>query len=162
MEEKWHKHLGVYGICIQEGKILLINKVGGPYTNRYDLPGGRVEPNEPLAQALRREFKEETGISITVIENIGVLDYLIPFKLEKQETTHIHHIAIYYQVEHLSGELSYSTDLEDNDSVGVGWVDFELLTTENCSPLVMQALVWLGSKQVTNVEIARLDDWVIM
>jgi ADP-ribose pyrophosphatase YjhB (NUDIX family) len=61
MEEKWHKHLGVYGICIHEGKILLIHKIGGPYANRYDLPGGRVEPNEPLVDALRREFEEETA-----------------------------------------------------------------------------------------------------
>jgi ADP-ribose pyrophosphatase YjhB (NUDIX family) len=161
MEEKWHRHLGVYGICIHEGKILLINKNGGPYTNRYDLPGGTVEPNEPLVIALRRELKEETGINIEVIQNLGVLDYVIPYKLEKRGTTHIHHIAIYYEIEYLSGELTYSTDMENNDSVGPEWVDRDQLSPENSSPLVTQALIWLKAKKNHTFEVVRLDNWTV-
>lgn len=31
----------------------------------WDIPGGRIEPEEALLDALRREIKEETGIKIT-------------------------------------------------------------------------------------------------
>ncbi|GAA3401693.1 NUDIX hydrolase [Paenibacillus hodogayensis] len=161
MEELWHRHLGVYGICVHEGKILLINKKGGPYTNRYDLPGGTVEPNEPLVNALHRELKEETGISIKVIRNLGVLDYVIPYKLEKRGTTHIHHIAIYYEVEYLSGELTYCTEMHNNDSVGSEWVGIGRLFPENSSPLVLQALEWLKDKNNYNFKVARLDSWMV-
>lgn len=43
-KEIWHRHLGAYGICYEDGKLLVIRKKGGPYTGRYDLPGGSLEP----------------------------------------------------------------------------------------------------------------------
>lgn len=30
----------------------------------WDIPGGRIEPDEPLLEALAREIKEETGLTI--------------------------------------------------------------------------------------------------
>ena len=33
-------HFGVYGVCLQEGKLLCIEKTRGPYQHRFDLPGG--------------------------------------------------------------------------------------------------------------------------
>lgn len=33
-------YIGVYGIILNEGKILLIKKARGPYKGMYDLPGG--------------------------------------------------------------------------------------------------------------------------
>ncbi|CAH1203579.1 hypothetical protein PAECIP111893_02003 [Paenibacillus plantiphilus] len=161
MEERWHTHLGVYGICTLEGKILLIHKNGGPYTNRYDLPGGAVDSNEPLVHALRREFLEETATSIKVIRNLGVLDYVIPFKLEKRGTTHIHQVAIYYEVEYVSGDLTYTMNMHNNDSIGSEWVAINQLTPNNSSPLVMQALNWLKDKNNHSLEAARLDNWTI-
>jgi 8-oxo-dGTP pyrophosphatase MutT (NUDIX family) len=44
----------------------VIHKNGGPYINRFDLPGGTVEPDESLFKAIHREFAEETGITIEV------------------------------------------------------------------------------------------------
>ena len=33
-------HIGIYGICIIDNKLLCIKKARGPYKNRFDLPGG--------------------------------------------------------------------------------------------------------------------------
>ena len=41
-------HFGVYGVCLQEGKLLCIEKTRGPYQNRFDLPGGGQELGEGL------------------------------------------------------------------------------------------------------------------
>ncbi|NIK72423.1 ADP-ribose pyrophosphatase YjhB (NUDIX family) [Paenibacillus sp. BK720] len=40
MEEKFYRHIGVYGICIVNEKILVIRKSIGPYAGQLDLPGG--------------------------------------------------------------------------------------------------------------------------
>ncbi len=52
----------VYGIIIQDGKILMsAYKDGG-----YDFPGGGVEIHESIKDALIRECKEETGLDVRV------------------------------------------------------------------------------------------------
>ena len=38
-----HRHLGVYGLLIENDKILLIKKANGPYKGKLDLPGGSIK-----------------------------------------------------------------------------------------------------------------------
>jgi len=44
----------------EQGRILLVNPT---YKPDWDLPGGMVEANEPLTDALQRELTEELGIT---------------------------------------------------------------------------------------------------
>lgn len=46
------KHFGVYGVCLQDGKLLCIEKTRGPYQHRFDLPGGSQEAGEGLTETL--------------------------------------------------------------------------------------------------------------
>ena len=41
-------HFGVYGVCLQDGKLLCIEKTRGPYQQRFDLPGGSQELQSEL------------------------------------------------------------------------------------------------------------------
>ncbi len=44
---------------------LLRSKImNGEKTAHWDIPGGRIEPSEPLLEALQREILEETGLTI--------------------------------------------------------------------------------------------------
>lgn len=52
------KHIGVYGLVIEQNKILLIKKYGGPYDGKLDLPGGTIEFMEKPIDTLKREFME--------------------------------------------------------------------------------------------------------
>ena len=61
---KEFKQLGAYGLIIQDGKILLIKKFGGPYDGKLDLPGGTIEFYERPEEALKRELIEEVGIEV--------------------------------------------------------------------------------------------------
>jgi 8-oxo-dGTP diphosphatase len=36
----------------------------------WDIPGGRIDPEEPLIEALAREVQEETGLSISSMPNL--------------------------------------------------------------------------------------------
>ncbi|NRO56124.1 hypothetical protein IMAU60066_00521 [Lactobacillus helveticus] len=63
--EKYHRAFGVYGIIYSENKgLVVIKKNGGPYINRFDLPGGSLEDGEELSVAIKREINEETGLTV--------------------------------------------------------------------------------------------------
>jgi ADP-ribose pyrophosphatase YjhB (NUDIX family) len=47
------------------GRLLLIRRGHEPGKGLWSLPGGRVEPGETDEQALIREVREETGLTVT-------------------------------------------------------------------------------------------------
>ena len=58
------RHLGVYGVIINEDRILLVKKSRGAYTGKLDLPGGSFEHGETPIETLKREISEETGSNV--------------------------------------------------------------------------------------------------
>lgn len=160
--EQWHRHLGAYGICLNDEKLLVIQKGGGPYFGRYDLPGGTIEAHESLIDAVQREFLEEAGINVRIKENVGVCDYLIPYELPKRGTSHIHHVAVFYLVQVIGGMLTRTTEqFEGQDSLGALWVPIKEMTADNSSPLVLQAIEWAITGRLS-VGVQRLDNWVVL
>lgn len=58
----------VFGILLQEGQIATVRVTRDlPY---HDLPGGAVEAGETEQEALMREFREETGLSVQPVEKL--------------------------------------------------------------------------------------------
>ena len=53
--DKFKFRPSVYGVLIEDDKILLSRQWDG-----YDFPGGGIELDETIEEALRREFIEET------------------------------------------------------------------------------------------------------
>ena len=47
-----------------DGRLLLVRRANEPGRGRWSIPGGRVEPGEDDATALRREMLEETGLAV--------------------------------------------------------------------------------------------------
>lgn len=45
-------------------RVLLIRRKHEPFAGRWALPGGFVEIDEPVGNAVRREFVEETGVDL--------------------------------------------------------------------------------------------------
>lgn len=61
-----------------EGKILLVKRKFDPYKGYWDLPGGFVEYGENLEKALKREFKEELDIDISILSIIDTFNLYYP------------------------------------------------------------------------------------
>lgn len=150
-------HFGVYGICQRKGKLLVIRKGKGPYTGRYDLPGGRLEENEGLRDGLVREFMEETGFTVCVQSNAGTFDCFVRF--QEDAFTHMHHIAALYTVE-ISGEgvPGGIESFDEQDSLGAEWVDLSEVTLDSSSPVAVAAVEWLSRGSLPAVT-RYYDDW---
>ena len=122
-------HIGIYGICIRDNKVLCIQKERDPYKNRFDLPGGSQKENEGLIEILVREFREETRYQIK-----GYGDYRVYDVFVEESNRTVHHIMVFYDVDiNLEQQDTISEKLEDelNDSSGIYWIDLEELDIKN-------------------------------
>jgi len=73
--------VGVGALLVDaQGRLFLARR--GPLARNerglWEFPGGAVEFGETLAEALRREMREEFGIQIAVGELLDVVDHLLP------------------------------------------------------------------------------------
>lgn len=70
--------VAVGAVVVRDGRLLLVRRAHSPAAGRWSLPGGRVDAGEPLAQAVRRELGEETGLDGEAGALCGVAEHLGP------------------------------------------------------------------------------------
>ena len=132
-------HFGVYGVCLQDGKLLCIEKTRGPYQHRFDLPGGSQEVGEGLTETLKREVLEETGYTLIRYCNPRIYDVLVH---EEGQDFAVHHIMAFYDIvldlERSQKSLPQEVLDGSNDSAKAIWLPIEQMTQENASPLVLK------------------------
>ncbi|HEX2195331.1 MAG TPA: NUDIX hydrolase [Actinomycetota bacterium] len=66
--------VAVGAIVVKDDRLLMIRRAKEPGEGLWSLPGGRVEHGEYLADALRREVAEETGLAVEVQDLVGILE----------------------------------------------------------------------------------------
>lgn len=79
-------HVRVTGVVIEDDRILLLDQDTDTGRN-WSLPGGKVEEGEPLAAALVREMREETGLDVEPGRLLYVCDHL------PGDGTHVVHLT---------------------------------------------------------------------
>lgn len=142
---KENKHLGVYGLLIDDNKILLVKKKTGPYDGKLDLPGGTIEFGETPTCTLKREIKEETGLDVigyTLYDSSSVLVEWI-YDNDKIIT---HHIGIFYKINSYNGEVKKDIEITDinDDSLGANFYEIDKLTKNMLSKIALLELEKLG------------------
>jgi 8-oxo-dGTP diphosphatase len=73
--------VGVGAVIVATDGRLFLAKRGPKAKNErglWEFPGGSVEFGETLAEALKREMREEYGIEIAVGELLDVVDHILP------------------------------------------------------------------------------------
>ena len=66
--------VGVGGVVIHRRRALLIRRGCEPLKGQWSIPGGMLELGEDLAEGVRRELKEETGLDVEPLEMVAVFD----------------------------------------------------------------------------------------
>ncbi|GBG93577.1 NUDIX family hydrolase [Ligilactobacillus salitolerans] len=161
MAEKFHRAFGVYGIIGNQDGLVVIKKNGGPYINRYDLPGGSLEDGEPLNQAISREIKEETGLTVKDLKQLGVTSFRYPWDFERWHYNQ--HICVFYEVLEVGGQLQNEVgQFEGQDSLGARKVALEKLTGANCSPLVLKAKEYLQTGKDFKTDDTTFKEWEVL
>ncbi len=100
--------VGAKALILHEGKALVLREAKydeGTNEGLWDVPGGRIHPEESLHEGLRREVMEESGLEI---EPKQVLNVSETFPLINGESCHI--VRIYYLCTPKTTEVRMSND----------------------------------------------------
>lgn len=111
---------------MDEGRLLMIRRRNEPGAGLWSLPGGRVEHGEYLADALRREVAEETGLAVEVRDLVGILEVV----------GDPHYVILDYLAE-VTGDR---TPVAADDVSDVRWVPLEEVTSLECTPRFVETL----------------------
>lgn len=96
--------VAIDAIIIKDRKLLLVKRGENPGKGLWAFPGGHVDFNETLEETVRREVKEETGLTAKNIRFFGIYDD--PKRQERQP------IAIIYSADG-EGKVQAGDDADD-------------------------------------------------
>jgi mutator protein MutT len=99
----------VGAVVVHDGRVLLIRRGKEPLRGRWVVPGGTVELGETLHEALVREVREETGITVSPREVVLVFDRI----LREHGEVNYHYVIIDYLCQYVSGTPQAGTDAQE-------------------------------------------------
>ncbi len=100
--------MGVGAVVVDERRVLLVKRGAEPLKGQWSLPGGLIELGESLSDAMIREVREETGITVEPIELIELLD-----RIHRQdERVRYHYVIADYLCRVVGGELLAASDAD--------------------------------------------------
>ncbi|MFN8278157.1 MAG: NUDIX hydrolase [Chitinophagales bacterium] len=139
-------NIRVYGLLINERDQILVSdevfRNGGKATK---FPGGGLELGEGIRDCLIREFKEETGVDITVGDHFYTTDFFLPSSFDSESQL----ISIYYLVYSeqwlaipTSGErFNFPPPRPGEEAEAFRWVELTALKDEGDITLPVDKLV---------------------
>lgn len=111
---------GVGVVVFRNDEVLLIRRGTPPRAGEWSLPGGIQHTGETVEEAAHREVLEETGVMITSLRFLEVIDAIIP---DNQGRVRFHYTIIDFQAEWESGEVVAGDDASHSAFVPLSEID---------------------------------------
>ena len=135
-------------LCLlQDGdRILLQNRVKNDWQG-YTLPGGHVEPGESFVDAVIREMKEETGLTILDPRLVGVKQ----FPIENGR-----YVVLLFKATRWAGELRSSEEGQ------MEWISYDELATVKTVDDFADLLKVMNTPELTEFQyLVSEDEWTV-
>ena len=108
--------VGIGVVIVKDGEILLIKRGNEPAKGKWSVPGGLVELGESITDAVIREAKEET---LLTVDNPRLVDVVDQVEWDAERKIRYHYVIVDYLVHVVGGEIGAATDAEE-----LRWVPF--------------------------------------
>jgi 8-oxo-dGTP diphosphatase len=105
-----HPILGVGTVVWHGERVLLVRRGRPPREGQWSLPGGAQQLGETVADAARREVREEAGIEIEPGEPIATIDLI---ERDEDGSVRYHYTLVDFTAEAASAELTPGDDAAD-------------------------------------------------
>ena len=125
--------VGVGAVILERGRVLMAQRGKQPFEGWWSLPGGLLELGEALADGLRREVREETGLEV---QPLGVLEVFERIVRDAAGAPEYHYVLIDYICRATGGTLRAGDDV-----CAVEWVrrrDLPALQITEGTPAVIE------------------------
>lgn len=131
--------LAVSAAIIRDGKVLVVRRARKPALKIYTLPGGVVETGESLAEAVTREVREETALTVEPVALAGHREVIMR---DVHGAVERHFVILCFAARWIAGEPVLNEELDD-----ARWLAPAALagleTTEGLAEIVTAALALL-------------------
>lgn len=104
--------VGVGAVVVEAGRVLLIRRGTEPLLGHWSIPGGLVDVGESLTDAVIREAKEETGLTVEPVELIELLDRIHKQTAPEGVRIQYHYVIADYLCRVVGGELQAASDAD--------------------------------------------------
>ena len=102
--------LAVSAAIVRDGKILVVRRARAPAHGLYSLPGGVVEVGETLEEAVTREVREETGMTIEPVALAGFREAIVR---DAERRVERHFIILCFAARWRAGEVLLNEELDE-------------------------------------------------
>ena len=125
--------IAVGGIVIHDDAILLVRYNASDGSTYLVCPGGKLELNENVEEAVIREVREETGQTVLPTKVVAIEDLVAStFKCCK----------IWMLCEPLTTDIDHTDEAHQEGIIEVGWFSRESLTQETIYPPFVKEMDW--------------------
>jgi 8-oxo-dGTP diphosphatase len=127
--------LAVSAAIVRDGKVLAVRRARKPAIKLYTMPGGAVEAGETLFEAVMREVREETALTI---EPVALAGHREAIMRDSEGRIERHFVILCFAARFVSGDIRLNDELDD-----ARWLaphEFEgLKTTDGLAEIVAAA-----------------------